>query len=117
MRKRQQMVGVILALTIGSLAATAGAQEFDPHPHMLVVGVEFNEAGAPIGYQTCVDLAAGQALPVNTQHEHLHFGTAGQYLAAKADSYVVPGAPFPAPFGTPLPWSNCEELIAFFFGQ
>jgi hypothetical protein len=29
----------------------------------------------------------------------------------------VPGAPFPAPFEEPVPWSNCEELIAFFFPE
>jgi hypothetical protein len=38
-------------------------------------------------------------------------------LFTKAGNVVVPGAPFPAPFGEPVPWSNCEELIAFFFPE
>jgi hypothetical protein len=41
----------------------------------------------------------------------VHFGTAGEALFDRAGHVVVPTAPFPE-----IPWSNCEELIAFFFG-
>jgi hypothetical protein len=37
----------------------------------------------------------------------------GEKLFEKAGHVVVPTAPFPAPFGPPPPWSNCEELPAF----
>lgn len=89
----------------------------DPHPHMLVLGLELDEFEEPVGFRRCVDLAAGRTLPLNAQHEHMHFGTAGLKLFTKAGHAVVPGAPFPEPFDDPLPWSNCEELIAFFFAE
>lgn len=110
---------IILALAVGlmALAIPATGQDFERHPHMLVLGVEFDEFGEPVAFRECVDLAANQALPLNAHHEHMHFGTAGAKLFGNAGNVVVPGAPFPAPFGDPVPWSNCEELIAFFFGE
>lgn len=112
----QWVVGLVLGLMVTATPAPAQEPEFDPHPHMLVLGLELDEAGEPVAFRKCVDLAAGQALPLNAHHEHLHFGTAGSNLFTKAGHVVVPGAPFPAPFEDPLPWSNCEELIDFFFG-
>jgi hypothetical protein len=107
----------VLALGLMVMVTPAQAQpEFDPHPHMLILGLELDEFGEPVGFAKCVDLAAGQALPNNAQHDHLHVGTAGFNLFTKAGHVVVPGAPFPEPFDDPLPWSNCEELIDFFFG-
>jgi hypothetical protein len=84
---------------------------------MLVLGLELDESGEPVGFRNCVDLAAGEALPLNAQHEHMHFGTAGFNLFTKAGHVVIPGAPFPEPFEDAVPWSNCEELIDFFFGE
>lgn len=108
---------LILAVGLVMVALPApGQDEFEEHPHMLVLGLELDSEGEPIGFRKCVDLAANQALPLNAQHEHMHFGRAGQALFENAGNVVVPGAPFPAPFGEPVPWSNCDELIAFFFG-
>lgn len=116
----RRLLVVVLALGLVGMSGAVLAQEpepeFEPHPHMLVIGLELDEFGEPVGFRKCVDLAAGQALPVKAQHQHVHFGNAGQALFEHAGHAVVPGAPFPAPFGDPLPWSNCEELIAFFFG-
>ena len=77
---------------------------------------ELGPSGEPVRFRKCVDLAANQALPLNAHHEHVHFGTAGRAPVYERWHVVVPGAPFPAPFEEPVPWSNCEELIAFFFG-
>ena len=112
--------GAVGGTLIGAaLAAPASAQEpeLEPHPHMLVLGLELDASGEPVGFRKCVDLAAGQALPLNAQHQHVHFGTAGEHLFTNAGHAVVPGAPFPAPFEEPVPWSNCDELIAFFFPE
>jgi hypothetical protein len=109
-------VAVALVFLLGLLAVPALSQEFPEHPHVLVLGVELDEQGEPVGFRKCIDLAANQALPLNAQHQHVHFGTAGEALFEKAGHVVVPAAPFPDP-EEPVPWSNCEELIAFFFGD
>ncbi len=115
MRRRQ--LALVIALGLLVVAAPAPAQDFEEHPHMLVIGLEVDEFGEPIGFRKCVDLAANQALPLNAQHQHMHFGTAGEMLFTKASHAVVPAAPFPEPFFEAVPWSNCEELIDFFFGE
>lgn len=115
----RRIVLLISVLAVGSLALVipaAGQEDFEPHPHMLVLGVEFDETGEPVAFKKCIDLAANQALPLTAHHEHMHFGTAGVALFDNAGHVAVPGAPFPAPFEDPVPWSNCEELIDFFFG-
>jgi hypothetical protein len=117
MIKRLGLFILVLAVGIIALVLPASGQEFDQHPHMLVLGVEFDEFGEPVAFRKCVDLAANQPLPLNAQHQHVHFGTAGEKLFEEAGNVAVPGAPFPAPFDDPVPWSNCEELIAFFFGE
>src|ERR671910_1623520 len=56
----------VLALALSLLvvvATPASAQEFDPHPHMLVLGFELDESGEPVGFRNCVDLAAGGKNP------------------------------------------------------
>lgn len=115
----RRLLVLVLALGLVLVVTPAPAQEleFDPHPHMLVLGLELDEFGEPIGFHKCVDLAANRRLPLNAQHEHMHFGTAGFNLFERAGHAVVPAAPFPAPFFDPVPWSNCEELIAFFFAE
>lgn len=113
----RRLSAVILVMGLVLIAVPAPGQDFDPHPHAFVLGVEFDEFGEPVDYHKCIDLAAGQRLPLNAHHEHMHFGTAGEMLSVKAGHVVVPMAPFPEPFEDPVPWSNCEELIAFFFGE
>ena len=97
------------ALLVGVLGASAAAQDEPPrHRHMFVLGVEF-DGEEPVGFRKCVDLAAGQALPLNAHHLHVHTGRAGEALF-QAGHVVVPGAPL-------TPWNGCTELIDFFFGD
>jgi hypothetical protein len=104
-------VGMTIGILLGSSAIPASAQ-LPEHPHVLVLGLELDEQGQPVGFHKCVDLAANQALPLNAQHEHVHFGPAGQALFTHAGHVVVPTAPFPE-----VPWTDCESLIAFIFGD
>ena len=115
MRRRQLALVLALGLLV-VMAPGASAQNFVEHPHMLVTGVELDEFGEPVGFRKCIDLAAGRALPLKSHHQHMHFGTAGEMLSTNAGHAVVPAAPFPEPFEEAVPWSNCEELIEFFFG-
>jgi len=107
-------IAVALGFVFGLFAVPALSQEFPKHPHMLVLGLELDEDGEPVGFRKCIDLAANQALPLNAQHQHVHFGTAGEALFERAGHTVVPAAPFPDP-EDPVPWSNFEELIDLFF--
>jgi hypothetical protein len=115
MLKRVAVILAALMLT-GSIATTAASQTFVEHPHMLVTGVVFDAEGEPVSYRNCVDLANNRSLPLHAHHDNLHFGRAGQAVQ-RGGNVVVPGAPFPEPFEEALPWSNCEELIAFFFPE
>lgn len=106
------LLTVALGVWIAAAAATAG-EHLPEHPHVLVIGLEFDEeTETPLSYKKCVDLAANRALPLNAQHQHVHFGTAGEALFVHAGHGVAPTAPFPG-----VPWANCEELIAFFFPE
>jgi hypothetical protein len=106
-------VAVALGFVSSLSAVPALSQELPEHPHMLVLGLELDEDGEPVGYKKCIDLAANQALPLGAQHEHVHFGTAGQALFERAGHGVVGGAPFFDP-EDPFP-SNCAQLIDFYF--
>lgn len=102
-----------VALGVTVLAGTAQADEhgggLPPHPHVLVVGVEFDATGEPVGVRNCVDLAANQALPLHVHHEHLHFGIVNQKFALHTNNVVVPTAPFPG-----VPWTDCASLLELF---
>lgn len=116
--RRVFLVGAILALSVGYVGTAVAGPDHDtgplePHAHALVLGVELDEFGEPISVRKCVDLAANQALPLNAHHLHVHVGQAGEALAG-GGNFVVPMAPFPAPFADPLPWTDCESLLAFF---
>lgn len=116
--KRLSILVLLLVLGLVLIANPAPGEQttLEEHPHALVLGVVFDGEENPISYRRCIDLAANQALPLNAQHQHMHFGTAGEKLFTNAGNVVVPMAPFPEPFGEAVPWSNCEELIDFFFG-
>lgn len=106
----------ILALALGLVAVASPAQAeehppIEPHPHLLVLGLEFDETGEPVGFGKCVDLAAGQALRLGAHHERVHFARANEALQDNAGHAIVPAAPFPG-----VPWRNCTELIEIFFG-
>ncbi|NDL55812.1 hypothetical protein [Phytoactinopolyspora mesophila] len=96
-------------LLLGATAMPAQS-EVPPHPHMLVLGLQLDADGEPVGFKRCVDLAAGKPVPLNAHHAHVHTGTAGEMLRTKAGHAVVPGAPL-------TPWNNCAELIADFSGS
>jgi hypothetical protein len=110
--KRTIMAGVSAAVLAGStlIAAPALAEgappAVPPHGHMLVLGVQYNQMGAPIGFRKCVDVAAGRFLPLNAHHDHLHTGAAGTALRERAGHLAVP---------TVLSgFANCAELEAVF---
>jgi len=75
---------------------------------MLVMGVKYGAEG-PIGFEKCVDLAAGRALPLNAHHEHAHTGRAGDAISRTETKFVVPTAGL-------TPWANCAEFKMFFPG-
>jgi hypothetical protein len=75
------------------------------HGHVLVLGVKYVD-GEPVGFDKCVELAAGKALPLNAQHRHSHTGRAGEALAA-AGHFVVPTAPL-------SPIRDCAHLKELF---
>lgn len=112
-----------LALTVAAATATAlavtavpsaTAEEHEPpaippHPHVLVLGAETDATGRVLlGYRKCVDVAANKALPLNAQHEHIHFGRAGIALEHAGHAFI-PVAP-----AFNLPWTDCASLIDFF---
>ena len=107
MRRALVAVLLVLGMSLGVLAAPALAQGPPRHPHMLVIGLELDENGNPVGFRRCVDLAGGRALPLRAHHAHVHTGRAGEALR-NAGHAVVPGAPL-------TPWRNCADLIAEFF--
>ena len=110
-----------LALTLTAAAALAvaaapsaaadehGAPVIPPHPHVLVLGAELDSSGRVLlGYRKCVDIASNRALPLNSQHEHIHFGRAGIALHDAGHAFI-PVAP-----AFNLPWKDCASLIKFF---
>lgn len=104
-----RIAAVSLALAFFVLFGIGVAHDHAPspeHPHMLVLGIEL-DGETPVSYRKCVDLAAGQALPLKAHHDHLHTGRAG-LAQSRAGNVVVPGAPL-------TPWADCDALIAAFF--
>ncbi|MBY5163680.1 hypothetical protein [Salsipaludibacter albus] len=109
MKKFTILLGALVLMFLGTVAG-ADEHELPKHPHVLVIGLEFDEeTETPISVDRCVDLAANQALRLNAQHDHLHFGTAGAALGDKGGHAVVPVAPFPG-----VPWTDCASLLEFF---
>lgn len=106
---KQMLVLVLAFFVLAAVAVGVSQAELPEHPHALVLGMQFNADGAPIGWRKCIDLAANQALPLNAQHEHMHFGTAGEALFTRAGNGVAPTAPFPG-----VPWADCDGLADFF---
>ncbi len=112
-------LGVIIALLgLVVLAVPAIAEEhpeFDRHPHLLLQRPEIGLIdGVPhlVGVRKCVDLAGNRKVPLHAHHEHLHFGASGVSFDGASGHVVIPAAPFPAPFGDPVPWEDCEEFTA-----
>lgn len=110
---------VILSVLSGLMFAgsVAGAQEHNhdheelpEHPHILLLNLEFNEEGEPVNAQKCVDLANNRALPLNSHHHNVHFGTANEalFLQGQARHVVIPTSPFPM-----VPWTDCASFLQF----
>lgn len=100
----------LLAMLGTTLAAPAMSEGLPDHPHMLVIGLEWDaEEDEPIGWRRCVDLANGRNVPLHAHHDNLHIGRAGEAQWEAAGNAVVPGAPL-------TPWANCQQLHDFFFG-
>ncbi len=103
-------VGAMAALMLAAgPSATADEPEFPAHGHVLLLGVEFDYSGGGprpdiVSYERCVDIAANRDLPLNAQHEHVHFGRAGQALLT-AGHVFIPTAPL-------TPFKDCESLAA-----
>jgi hypothetical protein len=111
------LLGLLGLSGLAVVGSPASAQEeFDLHPHMLLQRPEIGMIdGVPhlVGVRKCVDLAGNQTVPNHAHHEQLHFGDSGVSFGGQSGHVVIPAAPFPSPFADPLPWSNCEEFLAF----
>jgi hypothetical protein len=116
MRRRRMALGLAM-LALAAVALPVTAQEaFQRHPHMLLQRPEIGLVeGVPslVGYRACVDLAGNQTVPLHAHHEHLHFGDSGVSFGGASGHVVIPAAPFPAPFGDPVPWSGCADFADF----
>ena len=113
MTRRIVVLVAALSLSLSITSVAMSDEHIPPHPHMLVQHIQYDDAGEPVGFGRCVDLAANRKLPLGSQHEHMHFGTAGEALSTKgkASHWVVPAAP-----AFDLPWANCEEFSAIISG-
>ena len=99
------VAGAVVLTGAGAVAAQADEHSAAPaHGHILVLGVQFGDEG--LTFRNCVNVAAGQQLPLRAHHEHLHHGTAGEALQA-AGNYVVPTAPRSE-------WTDCAAFEATF---
>jgi hypothetical protein len=100
--RRLVVLTAALALAIGLLAAPASADTRpppfnQPHGHVLLIGADVTWIQPPPGappyvinsYERCVELAGGRPVPLHAHHDRVHFGRAGQALAA-AGHLVVP---------------------------
>ena len=113
--RRLPLVFALMALVAPvAVALPATAEEhLDPHPHILLQRPELgliDGASYLISVRKCVDLANNQALPLNSHHDHIHFGDTGVSFGGEASHAVIP-ASFPTVVH-PLLWSNCAEFEA-----
>lgn len=110
MKTKMKLAGVVMAAAGLVMTAPAVAEESPQgpppvHGHMLVVGLQFDEAGQP-SFRRCVDVANNRPLALHAHHDHFHGGRAGDALRA-AGNFPVPTAPL-------TPWANCAALEAAF---
>ena len=99
----------LMAATGQSATADAHESPIPPHAHILVIGAEVGgteEEPVLLDYRKCVDIAANRALPLGSQHEHVHFGRAGEALF-EAGHLFVPVAP-----AFDLQWTDCASFLA-----
>ena len=114
--KRSWLLLVLLALlvVVAAAGAATAVEAIEPHPHILLHELEFGFIeGAPhlLGVRECVDLANNQALPLNSHHNHIHFGETGISFGGESGHAVIAAAFFPTE-NQPLPWGDCAEFEA-----
>lgn len=91
------LAALLIVATLPTPAEASSHPDFSkPHAHALLLHAETVPNPGfpgpplfPIGYERCVDLAGGQALPRNNHHNTVHTGRAGAALAG-AGHLVVP---------------------------
>lgn len=94
-----------------TLVSPVGSQEVPRHSHLLLTDIELDESGEwPLSIKKCRPLANGHSVPIQAHHANLHTGRAGEALweAGNAVVPVFPGR---------TPWTDCESLMRFFFGE
>jgi hypothetical protein len=98
-------------LVLGTLAGPAAAEDehdgWPEHGHVLLLHAElipnpgYPDAGPPFfvgGFERCVDLANGRALPLGSHHARVHTGNANMKgLVPHAGHYVQPTGVFGLP--------------------
>lgn len=110
--RRALIVALAAMLTLIVAGSVAADNHLPEHPHILVLDAEVDFSGEePVLLSTrgCIDLANNQRLRLNAQHQHMHFGTAGEALFVHGGHIVIPAAPFPG-----VPWEDCASFLAFF---
>jgi hypothetical protein len=107
-----------------SMSPQEGAAQLQipPHPHVILHNAEIRWLGENeepvhgflpyeiLAFDRCVEMANARSVPLRAHHNRVHFGTAGQKLAMNAGHFVVPLAPFGAP------WESCADLEADILG-
>jgi hypothetical protein len=104
---------VVLVLALSMLFAVqigpVLSQDLPRHSHIMLLGLEFDDTGEPIGFRRCVDLAGGRDVPLHAHHDNLHVfqgGAASEALMGRANIWVIPSAGL-------APWDDCAGFIEF----
>ncbi len=115
---RAAAVGAIAALALAA-GPTATAAEHDeepfevvPHPHLLIIGADFDFSGEQpvlLDYVRCVDIAANRTLPLGSHHQHAHTGRAGEALGNAGHIFI-----FAAPLFD-VPWTDCASFLDIYY--
>ncbi len=95
----------VLAMTLGMAGVASASEHGHPwpeHGHILLLGLQFDDSGEPVGFRKCVDIAGGRKND-HAHHTTLHQGRAGVALQ-RAGHAIVPTADL-------TPWANCAEFI------
>lgn len=117
MRTTAAVTAVVAGLALGALTVPAAAgepQDHADHGHLLLLGVEVLPGSfppVPSDIRSCVDLAAGQAVP---RSEVLHVDFDGGRFTARTGNVIVPVWPYATQDGLTIPWHDCAEFTALF---
>lgn len=113
-----------ILVAVGAVApavATEHDHDVPEHPHVMLTNFEVVDVGDPstpmddeVAFDQCIDLAGGNAIPLEAHHHSLHTGTAGfgdpSVGITRAGHVVVPLEPYPGG----LPFDGCDEIEAIF---